>query len=368
MVGMNLIGELKGIILSNSYAYALFVLAVFIILVWMIIILFKGIIRKFILKREKISEKTLDRTEGLFVILILLVGVDLALQRFLYEEDVFLKFVRSVIVIVFTFFIMEMAEILIEVWGHHMSTRKGALFSDEVLPLAQCASKILFLLIGLFIILEYWGVQIWTMIASVGVLGIILGLALQDSLSNIFAGISLILDRTFKHGDIIKLESGEIGEVVMINLRSTRIKTFEHYIVSIPNRMLANTKVINLTQPSNLVRMTLTVGVAYDSDVDKVSKILSDAAKAVGGVDKAPGPEVMLAKLNEYSLDFDIMFITHITNVRHIQYIKEQVLRKVYDALKKHKISIPYPKRVSISVPAGREERRKEMKSAREKM
>ncbi|MFH1072395.1 MAG: hypothetical protein V1743_03120, partial [Nanoarchaeota archaeon] len=159
---MAILGEMKGIILSNSYAYALFVLAVFIILVWMIIILFKGIVRKFILKREKISEKTLDRTEGLFVIFILLVGIDLALQRFLYEEDVFLKFVRSVIVIVFTFFIMEMAEILIEVWGHHMSTRKGALFSDEILPLAQSASKILFLLIGLFIILEYWGVQVWT--------------------------------------------------------------------------------------------------------------------------------------------------------------------------------------------------------------
>ncbi|MFH1073324.1 MAG: mechanosensitive ion channel family protein, partial [Nanoarchaeota archaeon] len=253
-------------------------------------------------------------------------------------------------------------------WGHHMSTRKGALFSDEILPLAQSASKILFLLIGLFIILEYWGVQVWTMIASVGVLGIILGLALQDSLSNIFSGISLILDRTFKHGDIIKLESGEIGEVVMINLRSTRIKTFEHYIISIPNRVLGNTKVINMTQPSNLVRMTLTVGVGYDTDVDKVSKILSEAAGSVKGVDKTPSPDVMLTKLNEYSLDFDITFLTHITSVKHIENIKEQVLREVYTALKKHKISIPYPTRISISVPAGKEERRKELKTAREKM
>jgi len=235
---------------------------------------------------------------------------------------------------------------LIEILLFHLrktNEEKKSEFHDEMFPLMNSLIKILLVFVALIVILQLWGVKVGALLASLGVAGVILGFAFRDSLVNIFGGIALIGDDSFKKGDVIRLDSGEFGEVVEMGLRSTKIKTFDSEYLVIPNGLLATSKFVNLARPTKTLRLVIPINVAYGSDVGFVEEVILEAIKGRRDVLKFPKREVRFIKMSDFSLEFELIFF--ISNYKDMFEMKSEITKKVYDSLRKNNIEIPFPTR-----------------------
>ncbi len=166
-------------------------------------------------------------------------------------------------------------------------------------------------LVLLFVLLwntsDYLGMSFTAVFASAGIVGLGIALAARETLANFFGGISIFLDRPFKSGDYIVLDSGERGRVVEVGMRSTRIITRDDILISIPNSLITNTKVVNQSAPRNRFRVRIKVGVAYGSDVDQVQEVLLTAARDNKMVAFVPDPRVRFRQFGDSALDFELL-------------------------------------------------------------
>jgi len=143
--------------------------------------------------------------------------------------------------------------------------------------------------IGLMILMDSLGISITPLIASLGIGSVAAGLALQDTLSNLFSGFYLMVDRPLRVGDFIRLENGMEGYVEMIGWRSTRVKLLAHNVLIIPNSKIATSVFVNFYLPHRESNFTVSINVDYDHDLEHVEKITFEEAKktlqeTVGGI------------------------------------------------------------------------------------
>lgn len=223
--------------------------------------------------------------------------------------------------------------------------------SELPLPTTGLAYGILkgtILVIGFLIILTVLGVSITPLITALGVGGLAVALALQDTLANLFAGIHILMEKSIRVGDFIKLESGQEGYVEDITWRTTRIRMLPNNMVVIPNSKLSQSIVTNYYLPEKRMSLLIPVGVSYASDPEKVERVLiEEAKKAVGeipGLLGEPEPFVrFIPGFGDSSLDF-----TLICQVKEFvdQYLAQHELRKrIFRRLKAEGIEIPFPHR-----------------------
>lgn len=204
------------------------------------------------------------------------------------------------------------------------------------------------LMIGFLIILSVFGISIAPLITALGVGGLAVALALQDTLANLFSGMHILVERTIRIGDFIRLESGQEGYVEDITWRTTRIRMLPNNMVVIPNHKLAQSIVTNYYLPDKKLGSSITVSVSYSSDPDKVIRVLTDEAKkAVGDVPGLlgdPEPSAQLAPgFGENSLNFTLGFqVDEYTR----QYLVQHELRKrILKRFQAEGIEIPFPQR-----------------------
>ena len=154
--------------------------------------------------------------------------------------------------------------------------------SDRVIPSSSIIGNIvrgIIYILGLLIILQTQGISITPMLTALGVGGLAVALALQNTLSNLFAGLQIIASGKFNHGDFIKLSSGEDGVVEDINWRSTSIRAASDYIIIVPNGKLADMIVSNYHLPFQESTFIVEFGVGYDSNLDHVEKVTKEVIK-----------------------------------------------------------------------------------------
>ena len=233
----------------------------------------------------------------------------------------------------------------------------GKLFRDYIkksslpIPTTGLAYGILkgtILIIGLLIILSVLGISITPLITALGVGGLAVALALQDTLANLFAGIHILIEKSIRVGDFIRLETGQEGYVEDITWRTTRVRMLPNNTVIIPNSKLSQSIVTNYYLPEKRMSLLIPVGVSYSSDPEKVERILiEEAKKAVGeipGLLGDPEPFVrFIPGFGESSLDF-----TLICQVREFvdQYLAQHELRKrIFKRFREEGIEIPFPHR-----------------------
>jgi small-conductance mechanosensitive channel len=214
--------------------------------------------------------------------------------------------------------------------------------------LAYGLIKGIILIIGLLIILSTLGISITPLITALGVGGLAVALALQDTLANLFAGIHILMEKSIRVGDFIKLETGQEGYVEDITWRTTRVKMLPNNVVVIPNSKLAQSVVTNYYLPEKRMSLLIPIGVSYSSDPEKVEKILVEEAKRtvgeIPGLLGDPEPFVrFMPGFGESSLDF-----TLICQVGEFvdQYLVQHELRKrIFRRFKEEGIEIPFPHR-----------------------
>tara|TARA_B100001287_G_scaffold37199_1_gene26599 strand:- start:984 stop:1916 length:933 start_codon:yes stop_codon:yes gene_type:complete len=214
----------------------------------------------------------------------------------------------------------------------------------RLMPLFDNLGKIIIFIAVIYFIFISWGINVTGWLASAGILGIVLGLAAKDTLANLFAGIFIMADSPYKEGDYINLDTGERGYVKNIGIRSTRIMTRDDIEITIPNSVIANSKIINESGgPVEMERVRVNVSVAYGSDIEKVRSVLMEIAQSNDEVCSEPLPRVRFREFGDSALIFQLLFWIEKPEMRGR--VVDSVNSVIYNRFIDHNIEIPFPQR-----------------------
>ncbi|WP_255150877.1 mechanosensitive ion channel family protein [Halorarius halobius] len=200
-------------------------------------------------------------------------------------------------------------------------------------------------LVGLtaFAMLELWNYDVTPLLASAGIIGIVVGFAARDTIANLFGSIALFFDGTYTVGDWVVLEGGDRGRVEDISIRSTVIRTRDDVLVTVPNSVLNSSKVVNESTPRRKRRIRVPVSVAYGTDYDLLEATLLGVAGETKAVLDAPSPRVRMREFGDSGVDVELLC-----------WVPDPVLRgrathdlnvAIYRAFGEAGIEIPFPQR-----------------------
>lgn len=213
------------------------------------------------------------------------------------------------------------------------------------------------LMIGFLILLSVLGISITPILTALGVGGLAVALALQDTLANLFAGIHVLVEKPIRIGDFIRLETGQEGYVEDITWRTTRIRMLPNNMVIIPNGKIAQSVLTNYCLPEKKMAVAIPVSVGYDADPDKVERILvEEAARAAGSVPGLLGEPAPVARLvpgfGPSSLDFTL--VCHVAEFADQHTAQHELRKRILRRFREEGIEIPLPqKTVHLKRPSG---------------
>jgi small-conductance mechanosensitive channel len=231
---------------------------------------------------------------------------------------------------------------------------------DIVFDLLNKFAGVIIFALAILLALDMLGINVMPVVAGAGVAGIAVGFAAKDTLSNLIAGVLLIIDRPFEIGDRIEVwaapkNSATWGDVIDIGLRATKIRTTDNIVIVIPNNEIMRRDIVNYTTLSN-IRVRIPIGVSYDTDISKAKSVILEVAKTAEWVQKDRPPVVVVRQFGESSVDLELR--VWIKEARRRMDTISHMTDKVKEAFDKEGIEIPYPKRDIKIVETGRSDRR----------
>ena len=273
---------------------------------------------------------------------ILFIGFSVAVKTaglLEYIDFVLVGIFKTITILIWLIVAMKVLVVSME-WA--ASRTSNPLIQQKTLPLFNNLGKIGMGLFGIYFIFLSWDININGILASAGVLGVVLGLAAKDTVANFFAGIFLMADSPFKEGDYILLDTGERGYVKQMGVRSTRFMTRDDIEITIPNSVIAASKIVNESGgPGETERVRITLHVAYESDIDAVKALLVTIALGNENVLKTPEPRVRFREFADHGLKLQLLFWIHKPEIRGRTV--DAVNTEIYKQFSQNNISIPYP-------------------------
>lgn len=254
----------------------------------------------------------------------------------------------------------EVLAVLIVLVGLTKAANRAVVWvSQQDGPLSHCAHasllrKVAILVIwvlGTIQILLALEVRVTPALASLGVAGLAVGLALQDTLANLFAGFYTVADRSVNAGDYIKLETGEEGFVEAVGWRNTRIRLWSNNIVVIPNAKLTQSVITNMTLPDRVLSVYTWCGVSYDSDLERVEAVALDVARDVlqrfPGGDLSYDPVLRYKEFADSNINFVVIFRAEDVGSQYL--LQHEFIKALHKRFKEQDIEISYPVRKVVT-------------------
>ncbi|GAA3030840.1 mechanosensitive ion channel family protein [Streptomyces glomeratus] len=208
-------------------------------------------------------------------------------------------------------------------------------------------TRVVVLALGFLVTLQTLGISIAPLLTALGVGGLAVALALQDTLANLFAGVHILASKTVQPGDYIRLSSGEEGYVVDINWRQTTVRQLSNNLVVIPNGQLAKTNMINYTRPEQQLTVLVQVGVGYDSDLEHVEKVTTEVVAEVmteiTGAVPDHEPAVRFHTFGDSRIGFTV--ILGVGEFSDQYRIKHEFIKRLHKRYRAEGIRIPAPTR-----------------------
>ncbi len=214
---------------------------------------------------------------------------------------------------------------------------------DQLVRLGFQAVTVVIMSVMIINLGDRLGLPTYSLITGLGIGGLAVALAGREALSNVIGTVMIIIDRPFKLGDYIVLGEGERGEVAEVGLRSTRIRTRDDILISIPNSVIANAKMINESAPVSMSRIRIKVGVAYGSDLRKVERILLTIAKQNETVLPDPAPRIRFRRFGDSALELEVLCWIDPPELKGK--IIHELSWAIHEEFQKQKIEIPFPQR-----------------------
>ena len=341
---MKTVSEIFQFILENLYLRFLLILVITLILAYLAKIILKSVLKPLAQKtKTKIDDLIVKSLSSIIFYIFLVLGLKIGFQKIKFEAKILNNLIDSLLIVIVTILIIRILHNFSQHWLNEWASKTKSTADDRLIPLIEKILKVVIFVLAVIFIFSAWQIDISPLLATAGIAGLAIGLAVKDSLSNILGGLQLVLDRTFKVGDKVQLESGEMGVILDIGLRSTKLKTFDNEVIYIPNGYLANAKVKNFTMPDLTIRVNVDFGVEYGSDSEQVKNVVLEAIKKVESVLEEPPPDVLFSKMSDFSLDF--VARAWVKNYTEAFSTKFNITDEIYKALNKANIGIPFPTR-----------------------
>ncbi|MEJ8646967.1 mechanosensitive ion channel family protein [Streptomyces sp. MS1.AVA.3] len=215
-------------------------------------------------------------------------------------------------------------------------------------------TRIVVLAMGFLVVLQTLGISIAPLLTALGVGGLAVALALQDTLANLFAGVHILASKTVQPGDYIRLSSGEEGYVVDVNWRNTVVRQLSNNLVIISNRQLADTNMTNFSRPEQKLTILVQVGVGYDSDLEHVERVTTEVIESVmtdvNGGDPDHEPAVRFHTFGDSRISFTV--ILGVGEFSDQYRIKHEFIKRLHQRYRAEGIRIPSPARtVALQKP-----------------
>jgi MscS family membrane protein len=251
------------------------------------------------------------------IMLVLVVSLNFATSRLISIssdiKETLSQVYLALVILILAVIIWKLIDFL-ALWYQDLAKKSGKTGEmDAALLLAQRAGKTLLVIISVIIILGNFGVNVSAMVATLGIGGLAISLAAQDTLSNMVSGIMILLDQPFRIGDSIEIQgltagSNTWGEVVDIGLRSTRILTSDNRMVIVPNLTIGKNQVINYTHPDPRYRVQIDIGVDISSDLRVVREVITRAVRSVEGVLVDRPIEILFIEYDELKVGLRVLW------------------------------------------------------------
>jgi len=339
---MQNLSEYINYIMENLYLRFIFILVITIVAAFLIKLIVKQVLRPLAKKtKTKIDDILVNTLSTVIFYVIFALGFKIGFQHFEFKSSIYNSIIDTVLVIIVCVLLTRIIKNFAEYWQRDWAAKTASTADDRLIPLVEKIVKVVIVVLGIIFIFDSWSIDISPLLATAGIAGLAVSFAVKDSLANMLGGLQLVLDKTFKVGDKIKLESGELGVVQDIGLRSTKLKTYDNEMIYIPNGYMANAKIKNYTVPDLTLRVNVEFGVEYGSDPEEVRKVILEAIKGIENVLEAPAPGVSFLNMSDFSLDF--VARTWVENYRDAYSTKLLMTDVIYNSLNKAGIGIPFP-------------------------
>jgi MscS family membrane protein len=341
---MDSVSNLLDSILGNIYWKFLFILVVSVLVAFLVKLIMRQVLKPLVKRtKTKIDDLIIKSISSIIFYVVIIVGFKIGIQHFEFETTTYSSIVNTLFILIIVVMVLRIITNFAKHWIEEWAAKTASTADDRLIPLVAKILKAVTIILGFFFIFDTWNINLSPLLATAGIAGIAIGFAVRDSLANILGGIQLVLDKTFKVGDKVELESGEMGEILDIGIRSTKLRTYDNEVIYIPNGSLANTKIKNFTVPDLSVRVNVNFGVEYGSDPDRVRAVVIDAVKKIDAVIAHPEPVVQFLNMGDSSLDF--VARVWVQNYTEAYSTKLKVTDEIYNALNKANIGIPFPTR-----------------------
>jgi MscS family membrane protein len=225
----------------------------------------------------------------------------------------------------------------------HEHAKDKSLGITPFIPLIKKTLRVFFVIIGVILIIQNMGYSVGSLLAGLGIGGLAVALAAQESLSNFFGSLVVAVDRPFKLGDFIQMGS-VMGTVEEIGLRSSRLRTPQRTLVTIPNRMMASEVITNFSvMPQR--RVDLTIGLTYDTTPEQMEAIVEDFRTILKN---EPGVHQDFLAVNfltygAFSLDIQIIYFAADPNIAKSFELRERINLKFMRAVQARGLSFAFP-------------------------
>jgi MscS family membrane protein len=316
-----------------------------------------GLARGIVRWLEKFAETTETKWDDIIVaaigtpvqVGIIAVSVYIALNfpgvvPFQYAWIISPKILNSIYILIGTWIVASIVHDIITIYGHALADQTEGDWDDRLVEFLELAARYIIWFAGIMLILVNLEINITPFLAGAGIAGLAFALAAQDIISNFFGGAIITVDKPFRVGDRVKIEM-YYGDIVNIGPRSTRLRTLDYQIVTIPNNKITSSYIVNYSEPDVKLRITIPVSVAYGTDPAKVKQILREIAEdVIQNTDYLlgePAPTVFFQEFAASSLNF-IMYVWG-RKYNLPDEIKDEINSRIVIRFAAEGIEIPFP-------------------------
>ena len=343
MIYQEIFSVLNSVLDIPTYKAILFIISS-IVIAKLSDIIFTSILKKMASKTESsIDDHIIDIIHKPIYYSILFAGFGFSVSLIGLSEliqFIFTGFLKTLIVIIWGTAIFKIFIYIIKWYSNKVGVNSKN--QKRLMPLFDNLGKMIIFIAVVYFIFLSWGINVTAFVASAGMVSFVVAFAAKDTLGNLFAGIFIMADSPYKEGDYINLDTGERGYVQSIGIRSTRIMTRDDIEITIPNAVIANSKIINESGgPYEKERVRVNISVAYGTNIDKVREILMDIASSAEDVCQDPKPRVRFREFGDSALLFQLLFWIEKPEMRGR--VTDQINGYIYSKFMEQKIEIPFP-------------------------
>ncbi|MBI2148636.1 mechanosensitive ion channel family protein [Candidatus Woesearchaeota archaeon] len=337
-------------VLLNKWLLSLGTLVLFILLSFVAVFILNKLL-KLTTKRVSLDSRIAKSLRRPLRLIIILIGIFIA--NYYIKPDLhidgfnLITLYKVIFIFVLTYTLVNILKGFFVWYVENLKIKKKTQVDDTIFQFLTRITTVVLYVIAILIALSFLGIEIKPVLAGLGIAGLAVALALQDTLSNFFSAIYIAVDQPVKIGDFIETSTGEKGYVSDIGWRSTRLRTRENNIIIIPNSKLAQSVVTNYYQVQAKFKVEIPVGISYNSDLNKVEKITAEVAKKIM-TETSPNikdfePYIRYEAFGDSSINFKVSLM--VDDVENKYLLNHKFIKELMKEYRKNKIEIPYPQR-----------------------